>query len=136
MLRKVAAGLVGLGLISGAGKVAYDKSGGATVKITDSSGHVQTVHIAAAGGKGFSCPSGTRDKLEPLDVELGRIELTLQRVRRQEHAIERRYPKFVAPHSVAVRFNALQAREGRLVAAYNSDVDAHNAVIRRACKAA
>jgi hypothetical protein len=126
---------VGLGLVSGAGKVAYDKNGGATVKITDSkTGQVQTVHIAA-GGKGFSCPAGTRAKLEPGVIQLGRIELTLQKVRGQEHAIETRYPGRVAPHAVVVRYKALVRREGRLVAAYNADVDTHNAVIDRTCKA-
>lgn len=126
---------MGLGLVSGAGKVAYDKNGGATVKITDSkTGQVQTVHIATGGGKGFSCPSGTRAKLEPGVIELGRIELTLQKVRRQEHAIETRYPGRVAPHAVVVRYKALVRREGRLVTAYNANVDAHNAVIDRTCK--
>ncbi|HST17047.1 MAG TPA: hypothetical protein VLK36_05220 [Gaiellaceae bacterium] len=135
MVRKVAAGLVGLGLVSGAGKVAYDKNGGATVKITDSkTGQVQSVHITG-DGKSFSCPAGTRAKLEPGVVELGRIELTLQKVRGQEAAIHRRYPGRVAPHAVIVRYNGLVRREGRLVAAYNANVDEHNAVIDRTCHA-
>jgi hypothetical protein len=134
MVRKVAAALVGLGLIGGAGKVAYDKNGGATVKITDENGQVQTVHIAG-DGKGYSCPSSTADKVDSAAVEVGRIELTLQQVRRVERRIERQYPKSVAPHSVVVRYNALLRRDHRLVVAYNAEVDAHNAILDQKCKA-
>jgi hypothetical protein len=136
MLRKAAAGLAGLGLIGGAGSVVYGHNGDATVRIKDSkTGQVQTVHIAGSG-KSYSCPSGTHDKLEPHDLRAGRIKLTLHRVRTQEHALERRYPGGRAPARIVVRYKALNSRDGSLVAAFNSEIDAHNAIIDRDCSAA
>src|SRR3954466_16164404 len=99
MFRKAAAALAGLGLIGGAGSVAYNQHGDAIVKIKGKDGHVQTVSIKASGGATFSCPSGTRDRLAPLDIKAGRIKLTLQQVRRQENQLERRYPTHEAPHA-------------------------------------
>ena len=136
MLRKVAAGLVGLGLIGGAGKVAYDRNGDAVVKITNSkTGKVQTVHINSVQGKTYSCPSSAGSKLQSYDLEEGRIKLTLLQVRAQESKIEREYPGSVAPHAVVVHYKALNHRDDRLVAAYNKEIDAHNAIIDRDCKA-
>ena len=133
MIRKAVGALAGLGLIGGAGSVAYDQHGDATVKIKDTAGHVHTVQIAAASGKAFSCPAGTRDKLEPYDLRAGRIKLTLLQVRRTEAAIERRYPTHTAPNAVADRYNALLLRDHRLVVAFNAEVDAHNAIIDSSC---
>jgi hypothetical protein len=134
VVKKAVSALVGLGLIGGAGKVAYNHNGDATVKITGKNGRVQTVQIQSDHGTSYSCPAGTHDQVEPLDVELGRIELTLRSVRRSEKAIDRRYPGRVAPHAVVVRFNSLVRREHRLVTVYNTVVDRHNAIIDRACQ--
>ena len=135
MVRKAVSALAGLGLIGGAGSVVYNQHGDATVKIKDASGKVHAVVIKSNGGKSFSCPVGTHDKVKQYDINAGRIELTLQAVRRSERAIDQRYPKNVAPHKIVVRFNALVKREGRLVDAYNAQVDAHNAIIDRDCTA-
>lgn len=134
VVRKAVTALAGLGLIGGAGSVVYNQHGDATVKIKDSSGKVHAV-VIKSNGKSFSCPVGTHDKVKQYDINAGRIELTLQAVRRSERAIERRYPKNVAPHKVVVQFNALVKREGRLVDAYNAQADAHNAIINRDCTA-
>ena len=127
------AALTGLGLIGGAGSVVYNHNGDATVKIKDGSGHVRTVQITSAGGKTFSCPSGTHDKTAPIDLEAGRIKLTLQTVRSAERKIELRYPSHTAPAAVADRYNALLRRDNRLVDAFNAQVDAHNAIVDRLC---
>jgi hypothetical protein len=134
MIRRAAAGLAGLGLIGGAGTVIYNNSGDATVKIKDNAtGKVQTVRIAGGNGRSFSCPDGERAKLEPYVIRLGRIKLTLRQVRREERKIEQQYPSDRAPHRVVVRYNALGRRDDRLVAAYNAEVDTHNAIIDRDC---
>jgi hypothetical protein len=133
VIRKAVAGLAGLGLIGGVGSVAY-KHGDAMVKIKDASGQVHTVVIGGDGGRQYSCPSATDNRLEPIDIRAGRIKLTLQAVRRSEQAIERRYPGHIAPHAVVVRFNALARRDDRLVTAYNAQIDEHNAVLDRDCK--
>jgi hypothetical protein len=136
MVRKVASGLAGLGLLGGAGSVVYNQHGDAIVKVTDKSGHVHKVRIDA-GGKSFSCPSGTHDKVAAMDIRLGRIKLTLLGVRRTETTIERRYPaNATPPRAVAVRYNTLRQRDHRLVVAYNAQVEAHNAAIRQDCTTA
>ena len=132
MVRKAVAALTGLGLIGGAGSVVYNQHGDATVKIKDAGGQVHSV-VIGSDGKQFSCPPGTHEQLQGYDLRAGRIKLTLQAVRRTEHAIEARYPGSVAPHPVVVRFKALHARDNRLVDAYNLQVDEHNAVITRNC---
>jgi hypothetical protein len=132
--KAAAAGLAGLGLIGGAGTVIYHNNGDATVKIkNDKTGQVQSVLIRGAGGKSYSCPSGTREKLNPYVIAGGRIKLTLRQVRRQESAIMKRYPNHRAPDSVVVRYKAIARREGRLVAAYNAQADAQNAILDRDC---
>lgn len=133
MIRKLAAGLAGLGLIGGAGTVIYNHNGSTTVRVKDSkTGKVESVDIGGAG-KAFSCPAGTHNKLEPYDLEAGRIQLTLLRVRSVERGIERRYPGHHAPTVVARRYNALLRRDDRLVSAFNRVVDAHNAILSRDC---
>jgi hypothetical protein len=122
-------------LIGGAGSVAYNHHGVATVKIKDPSGHVQTVSLGAGDGRTFSCPSGTHDKVAPLDIRLARITLTQRAVRRSERAIERRYPTTSKPPSAVIRrYKALIRRDDRLTTAYNATVDQHNAIIDRLCK--
>lgn len=134
MLKQAAAGLAGLGLIGGAGSVVYDGSGDATVKITNpESGVVQTVQLTGESGVTFSCPEGTGEKLERHDIELGRIQLTLRKVRRELRTIERRYPENVAPDAVVDRYNALGRRDDRLVDTYNAEVDTRNAILERDC---
>ena len=135
MIRRLAAGLAGLGLIGGAGTVIYNHNGSTTVRIKDpQTGKVQSISIGGTG-HAFACPAGTHKKLEPYDLAAGRIKLTLLRVRSTEHALERRYPAHDAPIAVARRYNALLLRDGRLVAAFNRMVDEHNAMIDRLCKA-
>lgn len=136
MVRKTVAALTGLGLIGGAGTVAYNNHGDATVKIKDAHGQVHTVVIKGNSGKQFSCPTGTDDQLKPYDLHAGRVELTLQAVRRSERAIEARYPGSVAPRAVVVRYRTLHARDNRLVSAYNAQIDAHNAILDRNCTSA
>jgi hypothetical protein len=134
MLGKAAAGLAGLGLIGGTGTVIYNNSGDATVKIKDDrTGRVETVHLTGSNGRTFSCPLGTGDKLEPHDIRAGRIKLTMLRVRRELHGLERRYPSHRGPHNVVVRYNALVDRHNRLVTAFNGEVDTHNAILLRDC---
>lgn len=135
MVRRVVAGLVGLGLVGGAGTVIYNHNGSTTVRIKDAkTGRVETVNIGG-GGKSYSCPAGTNKKLEPYDLEAGRIKLTVLRVRHLERRIELRYPGHNAPAAVALRYNALLRRDDRLVSAFNRMVDAHNAIISRDCTA-
>jgi hypothetical protein len=91
-----------------------------------------SVTLSGVGGT-FSCPEGTHKKVEPYDVTLGRIKLTLQQVRRQEHGLERRYPSHRAPGPAVDKYNALRHRDHRLVAAFNAEVDARNALLKRDC---
>jgi hypothetical protein len=134
VVRKAVSGLTALGLIGGAGSVVYNSHGDATVKIKDASGHVQTVQISANHAKAFSCPTGTHDKVAPLDIKLGRIKLTQQSVKRSELAIEHKYPvNSTPPRAVLVRYKALLRQDDRLTAAYNATVDKHNAIIDKLC---
>lgn len=133
MIRKAAGILAGLGLIGGAGSVVYDHHGNATVKITNKSGQVQTVHIGGAGGRMYSCSARTNNELSRYDIALGRIKLTLKPVRRSERQIGLRYPGHQAPDSVVRRFNALVRRDRQLVRAYNKEVAARNAILVRDC---
>ena len=103
------------------------------MKIKDKNGTVHSVQLTGVGGKKFSCPDGTHDKVAPLDIKLGRIKLTLQQLRVQEDKLDRQYPNHTAPHAVVVRYNALAHRDDLLVAAFNAQVDAHNAIIDRDC---
>jgi hypothetical protein len=133
MIGKVVGGLAGLGLIGGVGTVVYNNHGDATVQIKNNkTGRLQRVRIEA-GGQEFSCPLNIDDKLKPHDIAAGRIKLTLLPLRRQERVIMRRYPGGVAPGSVVDRVDALNRRDDRLVAAYNTQIRAHNAIIRRNC---
>jgi hypothetical protein len=134
MVRRVAAGLAGLGLIGGVGAVTYNDDGSTTVSITDKNGKVQTVNIDGDGGRSFSCPDGTEAKLEPIDIRAGRIKLTLRRVDKGMSALEKRYPRGKrAPAAAAHRYNGLLKREKQLIKAYNETVDQHNAVIDSDC---
>ncbi len=136
MLRQAAAGLTGLGLIGGAGAVAYDDDGTAKVTIKDKQGRTQSVEIGGAGGKSFMCPDGTEAMLEPIDIQAGRIKTTLRQVRKTLNGIEKRYPGGEAPGTVVDRYNRLGKREGRLVDAYNEAIGKHNAVIESECERA
>jgi hypothetical protein len=133
MIRKAVSALTGLGLIGGAGTVAYNQHGDATVKIKDKNGSIRTVLIKSDGGMRYSCPAGTHDKLMSFDIQAGRIKLTMRDVRREESKLDNLYPSHKAPHKVVIRYNALLRRDHRLVAAYNAEVDAHNAVLGRDC---
>ena len=136
MVRRAVAVLTGLGLIGGAATVAYNKHGDATVKIKDAAGVVHTVTISGNGQKQFSCPSGEDSRLQSHDILAARIKLTLQGVRRSEHAIETRYPSaHAAPTAVILRYRKLHSRDNKLVDAFNAQIDEHNAIISRDCTA-
>lgn len=123
-------------MIGGAGTVVYNNHGDATVKIKNNhTGRVQRVRIEA-DGQTFSCPLGIDDKVKPYDIAAGRIKMTLLRVRRQERAIMRRYPGHLAPGPVVDHVSALNSRDDKLVAAYNTKIRAHNAILRRDCSPA
>jgi hypothetical protein len=133
VIRKAVTLLAGLGLVGGAGTVVYNQHGDATVRIKGPNGKVQTVQLKG-NGKSFSCPAGTHDTLEPLDIQTGRIELTLRQVRSSEIKLERQYPNGSgAPRAVVLRYNALLRREKNLVAGFNADVSRHNAYIDQNC---
>jgi hypothetical protein len=139
MLRKAAAGLAALGLIGGAGSVVYANNGDATVKITNQkTGKAQSVRLRSVGD-GYLCPEATHDKLKAHDIKLGRIKLTWQPLRREARKLEREYPQDRqgvrhAPRAVVDRYNAIIRRDDQLVAAYNAEVHARNAMADRECK--
>ena len=117
--------------------------------------------IAGGNGKTFMCPDGTDAKLEPIDIEAGRIKITMRNLRKSIDAmddridaidkdlkaVERRYPGGQAPGSVVARYNRtvkrvnrlvkrekqLSKRDDRLVKAYNAAIDKHNAVLTSDC---
>jgi hypothetical protein len=132
MVRRAVAGLAGLGLVGGVGAVAYNDDGSATVTIKDKQGNEQTVKIGGDGGKTFSCPDGTEAKLEPIDIRAGRVKITLREVRKDLKTLEKRYPDG-APAKVVKRYNALAKRDDKLVDAYNTAIDDHNAVLDADC---
>jgi hypothetical protein len=133
VVRRVVAGLAGLGLVGGVGAVTYGDDGSATVTITDKNGKAQTVTIKSDGGKTFSCPDGTEAKFEPIDIRAGRVQLTLRGVHKSMSALEKRYPGGKAPAGVVKRYDKLLKREHQLVKAYNETVDEHNAIIDSDC---
>jgi hypothetical protein len=96
-VRQVAAGLAGLGLVGGVGAVTYNDDGTAKVTISDKQGRTEPVKIEGDRGQNFSCPDGTEAKLEPIDIQAGRIKITLRRVHKSISAIEKRYPGREAP---------------------------------------
>lgn len=136
VMRRILGGLVGLGLVGGAGSVIYNHHGGATVQIRDKNGHVQNVQLDF-GKKSFSCPSGEQAQLEPLLIRQGRIKLTLQGVDKDLQKILKEYPGAHPniPHAVLVRAKSEYARVKPLVKAYRAAVDQYNAKLRRDCAA-
>jgi hypothetical protein len=133
MLKRGVAGLVGLGLVGGAGAAVYSDDGTPTVTIKDERGVPRTVEFDTHG-KEFSCPPEAARKLSPYDIRAGRITLTLRRVRRREKAIEKRYPsRDDAPGHVAERYDALVDRDNRLVEAFNEQIERRNAIIEEEC---
>jgi hypothetical protein len=136
MVKKAAGILARLGHIGGAGSVAYDHHGNATVRIKDkNSGIVHTVHLGGRNGRMYSCPAGEHDKLSRYDLALGRIKLTQQPISRTLRTLDREYPGHTAPAPIVTRFNTLLRRYHRLVRAYNAEVDARNAVLKSDCTA-
>ena len=135
-MRRILAGLVGLGLAAGAGSVVYHNHG-ATVKIKGSNGQVQNVHIAFKGQQ-MSCPSGEGDKVNPLVIELGRIKLTLKGVETDLRRFAAKYPSRKrlahAPRQAVVRFKDELTRGKRLESAYNAITHRYNATLDADCK--
>jgi hypothetical protein len=80
MLRWIATGAAALGLIGGAGAVAYHDDGSATVKIkNDKTGQTQSVDLKGdESGPSYMCDSDPTEHLKQYDVELGRIKITMQ----------------------------------------------------------
>lgn len=108
---------------------------------------VATVQLKL-GGKTYSCPPGTGDKLKPMERTAGATELKLTSTRRDLRsadrrlkALDKRYPGNTAPtQAIADEYNGtlrrarrLDAREGRLVRQYNRAIDARNAVLDSDC---
>lgn len=133
MRRIITTGLVGLGLVGGAGAVVYDGNGTPTVTIQEANGKKTTTKLDMENGKTYSCPLGIDDKLRPHDEQAGRAKITLKRVRTQEDAFEHRYGKSGAPGNAYARWQRLNARDDRLVHAYNVEIDARNAILDRDC---
>ncbi len=132
-MRRIIAGLAGLGLVAGAGSVAYHNHG-ATVRIKGPNGQTQTVNIAF-GKQRFDCPAGTHDRTEPLLIRSARIKLTLRGIEADLRRIDRKYPKgsHRPPRSVVLRFNAELRRGQRLERAGAATVRQYNAILDRDC---
>jgi hypothetical protein len=130
-MRRIAAGLAGLGLIGGAGAVTYNH-GTPTVTVNDH-GRKEKVTLPMDHGKSYSCPADIDSKLSPHDLTAGRIKLTLDGVRAQERKIELRYPSHTAPKTTADRYNGLIIWDRALVKSFNHEVDARNAIIDSEC---
>jgi hypothetical protein len=95
--------------------------------------HGATVRVKLRyGGKIYSCPLGTGDKLHPYRVRMGELELQLRKVRAQARAIARRYGHTL-PAGPWARWTRLLHRDHRLVHAYNVQVHEHNAIIDSVC---
>jgi hypothetical protein len=99
-------------------------------------------------GKTYECPAGAADKLHPTDERVGGLQLELTSVRRtlaetvdRLKKLDKLYPGHTAPTQAIVNeYNGLvrtgrrlEARESRLVGAYNDAVDAHNHVLEADC---
>jgi hypothetical protein len=108
---------------------------------------VATVQLKL-GGKTYSCPPGTDDKLKPMERTAGATKLKLTATRRalrsagrRLKALDKLYPGNTAPtQAIADGYNGtlrrerrLDAREGRLVRQYNRAIDARNAVLDSDC---
>jgi hypothetical protein len=131
-VRRIIAGLAGLGLAAGAGSVVYNHNG-ATVRIRGANGQVQNVHIRFSG-KRYHCPSGEDAKLNPLVIRAGRIKLTIKHVDAELMRIKAKYHHASkAPRPVVMRAYAEIKQAKRLESAFNADVDRYNAVIDADC---
>jgi hypothetical protein len=100
------------------------------------------------GGRTYECPPGTRNKLRPIDERAGELQLQLRSERRafvatigRLNGLDKLYPGHTAPtQAIANEYNSLlrkahglQAREARLVRAFNDAADAHNHVLQTDC---
>ena len=128
----IGTGLAGLGLVGGAAAVHYNDSGGATVKVKDH-GVTRTVKLGGGGGQAYSCPASATDKMRPIDIQSGRIKLTIKDVEGDMTQIEAQYPGGTAPGAVVRRYNALSRRDHELVAAFNQSIVQHNQIIQSDC---
>ena len=136
MFREVAAGVVGLGLIGGIGSVTYNDDGSTNVTITGEDGKKQSVQLEG-DGPAFTCPDGVTARIEEVDVESGRIKLTLQKVEDELDAIQRKYPKSKRPPArVIKRYDRLVKQDKKLIKAFNASVDEHNKIIDEECEPA
>lgn len=133
----IATGVVGLGLVGGAGAVTYSDDGTATVRIDehntpkDSSDDARTTF--KTGGKTYSCPTRLGDRLESGDIKAGRIEITMKRNRKRLDAIDKANPDRVLPPAVYDEYQRRSKRDKALVAAFNDQVDLHNAILEVNC---
>ncbi|MDP2709624.1 MAG: hypothetical protein Q8O56_00275 [Solirubrobacteraceae bacterium] len=116
------------------GTVTYDRDGNATVTVNDQ-GIERKVTIAGdPNSPKFDCPDGIEEKLSPYDILAGKMQLASDDTRKDMTALERRHPdSAAAPKSVIAKWEALQARDKRLVARYNRAVDKRNAILDTDC---
>jgi hypothetical protein len=128
----IGTGLAGLGLVGGAAAIHYSDNGSATVKVKDH-GVTRTVKLGGGGGQSYSCPASAIDKMRPIDIQSGRIKLTIQDVEGEMKQIEAQYPGGTAPGAVVHRYNGLFRRDHELVAAFNDSIAQHNQIIQSDC---
>lgn len=102
------------------------------MKVTDH-GVTRTVKLGGAGGQTYSCPAPTRDKLKPIDIQSGRIKLTIKDVEGELRQDQAQYPSGTAPAAVVARHNELVRRDRELVRAFNDSVAEHNRIIQSDC---
>lgn len=140
-MRRLIAGLAGLGLIGGVGSVAYNHNG-ATVRIRGSNGQMQSVHVGF-GKQRYNCPSGEDAKLNPLVIREGRIKLTMKSVEVELRRLKQKEPGAHASRQAIVRYNASVPRYNaairrarRLMSAFDATAHQYNRIIDSDCTAA
>ena len=137
VIRGVVATIVGLGLVGGVGAATYNDDGTTTVTIdehnTPDDARDDARVTFKTEGKAYSCPEGVEEKLEPGDIEAGRIQITLRRTRKQLRAIEKSHPGDTLPPAVYDGYHKLSERYDALVDRFNDQVDRHNAILEADC---
>jgi hypothetical protein len=128
----IGTGLASLGLVGGAAAIHYNDSGGATVKVKDH-GVTRTVKLGGPGGQTYSCPNSAFEKMKPIDIQSGRIKLTVQDVEGEMKQIQAQNPGNVVPPGVVRRYNDLLRRDDQLITAFNNTVAQHNQILQSDC---
>jgi hypothetical protein len=142
-MRRIIAGIAGLGLIGGVATVVHNNHG-ATVRIRGRNGQMQSVHIPF-GKKQYQCPPDENKKLNPILIRQARIQLTVKEVMADIRRLKAKYPypgahgsrQAVARYNAGVKpINAAARRGQRLLAAGNATVNEYNSILHRDCTAA